>query len=980
MANQIVNRQVNIYINSGDAQKALDKLIEKEKKLKDELSKATDPKRIKELNKELAKLSEPIDRAKKKLSGELLPTFRDLEVATRKWLNEFKRTGDPVALANFQKFNNELQVARQRINGLEDSQKRFGSFNIFKSAFWANLAAGGITAVTSQISNFLSTSVEEALEADRVTAQLSNTLDNLGRNDAFDRLIRKADQMADRFKFLDNDEVVAVFNKLIDYGKLTEKQMNDLLPVIIDFAAKTRQDLGSSTDVIIKALEGNGKALKQFGIDMKDAKTDGEALGLVMTELKAKVAGAAETFGRTAEGEIKSARQEFKNLKEEIGNGLIPVINKLLSIVNKGIRGLGILANAISDRFKGKASIQGSVILQAASNEDNARDSAIQADSLVAAFNENVKLLKERQKKGQLLDKTEADIRTELIKSYQQQKEQLDKQISVDAKNISALASSKDKQALLSLATRSNALQLAIDDLSAAQSTSVLGIKSKTGEKGSGTNKVLEDLKKLKEALAAFGLDDPDTSPMEKEIAALNEKFKELRELAHGNRQLLKEIDEVYYRELFEIQVKYSRLELKEFIEHDKKMTELRQKQIADQDKNFQSRSQEVLRRNANILQTVFDNTNRDRAAGLQLTALQATGRQKLQAELALLDEQRRQELQNKNLTENEILLIEEKFRQSRHEKEMEFEMARVETILNFASQATQILDTLFQAANAKDNAQLERDRKINEQKKNNFKKQLDGKMITQLQYDQQVRKLEKEQEKREYEAQVKQFNRNKITAIANAVINGAQGATKTIATLGFPAAIPFLVLEAAAVVAQIIAISKQKPAPPTFAKGGKLGGRKHSEGGNAVIDGSGQKIAEIEAGEGIINRRSMGESRRYTVSGTPSQIASSINSLYGRAWDPGASLVPQWRTISPQRMNFSAMKKMYASGGVFDNKPIAEDPQQINLAILTELTSAVNELRLQMKKPIKAYTRLTEHEDAQERLDTIRSEATIRG
>src|ERR1051325_4918865 len=105
MANEIVNRTVNVFIQSGEAQKALDALIKKELQLKDALAKATDPKQIKQLNDSLAKMAEPIDRAKKKLSGELLPTFNVLKAATTKRLNEFKKTGDPAALANFQKFN-----------------------------------------------------------------------------------------------------------------------------------------------------------------------------------------------------------------------------------------------------------------------------------------------------------------------------------------------------------------------------------------------------------------------------------------------------------------------------------------------------------------------------------------------------------------------------------------------------------------------------------------------------------------------------------------------------------------------------------------------------------------------------------------------------------------------------------------------------------------------------------------------------------
>jgi hypothetical protein len=50
-----VNRYLNVYIQSGDAQKTLDILLSKEKKLTEELARTTDPKKVKQLNTELSK-------------------------------------------------------------------------------------------------------------------------------------------------------------------------------------------------------------------------------------------------------------------------------------------------------------------------------------------------------------------------------------------------------------------------------------------------------------------------------------------------------------------------------------------------------------------------------------------------------------------------------------------------------------------------------------------------------------------------------------------------------------------------------------------------------------------------------------------------------------------------------------------------------------------------------------------------------------
>ena len=60
------------------------------------------------------------------------------------------------------------------------------------------------------------------------------------------------------------------------------------------------------------------------------------------------------------------------------------------------------------------------------------------------------------------------------------------------------------------------------------------------------------------------------------------------------------------------------------------------------------------------------------------------------------------------------------------------------------------------------------------------------------------------------------EFEKNKKRSIAQAILNGALGATKTIANTGFPAAIPMLVLQGAALAVSIATIASQK-----FAKGG---------------------------------------------------------------------------------------------------------------------------------------------------------------
>jgi len=92
-------------------------------------------------------------------------------------------------------------------------------------------------------------------------------------------------------------------------------------------------------------------------------------------------------------------------------------------------------------------------------------------------------------------------------------------------------------------------------------------------------------------------------------------------------------------------------------------------------------------------------------------------------------------------------------------------------------------------------------------------------------------------------EIEAKYAEKQKRIAIAQAIINAAQGALKTYYQFGFPLAIPFMAAGAAVAGIQIAAIKKQK-----FAEGGEVGGKLHAHGGTDI---------EAEKGEYVINRRS---------------------------------------------------------------------------------------------------------------------------
>lgn len=860
MANQVVNRQLNVYVNSGEAKKAYDILIEREKRLNEELKKTADPKRIEVLRKELAKLSEPIDRATKKMKGELAPSIRELEHATRKFLNEFKKTGDPAALAQFQRMNKALTEQRRQINSLSDAQ---GKLNRQSSAFGgvANITkgflfAGGIEGAANKLTEFLKSSVAEFFEAEERIKMLENSLENVGKGQALDAFLDKSKQIADHFKFIGDDDVVESFTKLNDFGRLTQKQIFELEPVIVNLATKLRTDIPTATDIMINSLAGRlSPELKRLGASFKDADSTADRLAVIMTTVKDKVEGAGDAFKQTAQGRIAVFRQSIKDTKEDVGEFTV----SFLPDMNDSLLGF---ATNLTRIFRGPRQELAELKRLAESFKTISRGGL--GNAALGLFNST---------------KSEFDILQEQNRSDKDETKKTVKETKDELKEL------------------------------------------------------MKELAKMRQQLNLSML-----PAFEREMKALDIKFDELRKRAKGNTDALKEIEDLYQEERFRIVQEYARRQVNEWKKSQTDILSSAEKSLTDAIKKFNDKRK---------TRGIDPNDPLDLPNDSQ--------------------DQKKDEEDRKAVFQ-----------------------AKLNMYIGYL-QSVQNISSLFgQMASNREENELARDRRVNDQKRANLDRRLKAGTISQRQYDLEIQKIERAQEKREREIRIRQFNRQKRADIVQALINGALAVTSTLAAKPGPLDIAtFGVLRAvqvglaiATTAAQVAAIASQKP---TFARGGTFGGRSHAEGGNAVIDGSGRKIAEVEAGEAIINKKSMRDGRRYTVSGTPSQIASRINSLHGGInWETGGDLSPSWSRLNTTRMNIPALRRMYAQGGVFINGSDNEGSQsgifENLLAAISDMQATQASLQQTLAGGISAYILLTQQERQQERMVSIRRDATMQG
>ena len=282
-------------------------------------------------------INNQLNNAKKNVH-DLNQEFEDL----KKELQKIQQTGQGSTNVIEKQMLENRQAAQQFQNQIERVENELRTMNSTGSSIGATIGlqfrnlkqdmAGfvlgfvGFQAALGKIQEFGSGAVEEFEQAEQAGTRLVNRLKNMGRENELAGLEGAIDGLVAKFKYLDNDDLKNATEKLVTYGKVNEEQIKTLLPIIVDFAANTGSSIQESTSVIIKGLEGSGKALKEYGIDLKDVEEGSSSYAQIVDVLGVKVRDSAQTFADSATGGLEVQRQKLRDLQEELGARLLPLL------------------------------------------------------------------------------------------------------------------------------------------------------------------------------------------------------------------------------------------------------------------------------------------------------------------------------------------------------------------------------------------------------------------------------------------------------------------------------------------------------------------------------------------------------------------------------------------------------------------------------------------------------------------------------
>lgn len=206
----------------------------------------------------------------------------------------------------------------------EKSGKKFGGLG--KVAGLAG-AAAGVMAL-----KFGKDSVAAFKEAEQSSAALDLALKKFPKTQDVTRASLDKLNMAMAKKTMYDDDAFASGQAVLAQFSLTGKQIQQLTPLMADYAARTGKDIPTAATDLGKAFNGSTKALKALGINYKATGDKAKDQAAITDLLREKVGGAAEAMGGTAAGKAKILENQYGELQEAAGKKLVPALTKTADV------------------------------------------------------------------------------------------------------------------------------------------------------------------------------------------------------------------------------------------------------------------------------------------------------------------------------------------------------------------------------------------------------------------------------------------------------------------------------------------------------------------------------------------------------------------------------------------------------------------------------------------------------------------------
>lgn len=168
--------------------------------------------------------------------------------------------------------------------------------------------------------DFVAQSIEQALEAQKVQAQLTAAL--VAQRQATPENVALLDQLAKKYADVtvhSGGTLKAAQALLIQVGNVLPQQMDLALRATTNLAAGLGIDLRSAALLVAKSFEDNFVALKKAGVQIDETRAQAEGMDYVLGQVEQRFGGQAQAEVRSYAGQIQKLKNEFHDLQEQVG-------------------------------------------------------------------------------------------------------------------------------------------------------------------------------------------------------------------------------------------------------------------------------------------------------------------------------------------------------------------------------------------------------------------------------------------------------------------------------------------------------------------------------------------------------------------------------------------------------------------------------------------------------------------------------------
>lgn len=226
------------------------------------------------------------------------------------------------------------QAAELALKNLKKTTEENNStWDIFKGNFAAGLALDSLKKGYTAVTGFVSSVIDESSKAEQSVRNMNVALQNAGlySEQTSQDFQNYADEL-ERTTAFSGEAAEASLTLFTNLTTLSKDGIMQATSAASDLAATLNIDLGSASEMIAKAVNGNVTAFAKMGIEIQKGRTDSENLTNVLTALSSQQ-GAAAKQSETFSGSLAKLNNQKGKLLESIGNLITknPILTKLMS-------------------------------------------------------------------------------------------------------------------------------------------------------------------------------------------------------------------------------------------------------------------------------------------------------------------------------------------------------------------------------------------------------------------------------------------------------------------------------------------------------------------------------------------------------------------------------------------------------------------------------------------------------------------------